>query len=161
METNEAFENPGASPGVHLNLEAQTYLQEAGKWAAFLGVLGFIGTGIILLLALFVTTIFSYFARFQPTPYPYPAAFGGMVSFVYILFAVFNFFFALYLYQFGTRIKKGMLRNDEAETNRALAKLKSFFKLWGITTIVIIALYTLMIIVFIIVGIGTATMMHK
>jgi hypothetical protein len=42
----------------------------------------------------------------------------------------------------------------------ALGKLKSFFKMWGITTIVILALYALMIIIFIIVGVG-ASMMHR
>jgi len=159
METNETFEQTSPGPALVLNFEAQSYLREAGKWAVFLGILGFIGTGLILICALFVSTIFALIAQYQPTPYP--AGISGIVSFVYVLIAVFNFFFALYLYQFGSRIKKGILFNDAMETNKALEKLKSFFKLWGITTIVILALYALMIIIFIIVGVGAASMMHR
>jgi hypothetical protein len=158
METNETFEH-SRGQGMALNFEAQSYLREAGKWAVFLGILGFIGTGLILILALFVSTIFALMAQYQPTPYP--AGISSIVSFVYVLIAVFNFFFALYLYQFGSRIKKAILYQDAVETNKALEKLKSFFKLWGVTTIVIMAIYALVIIILIAVGIGAASMVHR
>ena len=161
METNETFEPTGAEPGLALNFEAQSYLREAGRWAYFLGILGFIGTGLILLAALFIGTMFSIIARYQPTATPLPAAMGGLMSFFYILLAVFSFFFAFYLFQFGSRIKKGILFSDEAEVAKALGKLKSFFKLWGITTIVVISLYVLFFIIMIVVGIGAATMLNK
>jgi hypothetical protein len=159
METNETFEQSSPAPGIVLNFEAQSYLREAGRWAVFLGILGFIGTGLILICALFVSTFFALMAQYQPTPYP--AGISGIVSFVYVLIAVFNFFFALYLYQFGSGIKKAILYNDTVETGKALEKLKSFFKLWGITTIVIIAIWALVIIISIVVGIGAASMMHR
>ena len=158
METNETFERI-PEPGISLNFEAQSYLREAGKWAVFLGILGFIGTGLILICALFVSTILALMAQYQPSPYP--AGIGSAISFVYVLIAVFNFFFALYLYQFGSRIKKAILYQDAVETNKAFEKLKSFFKLWGITTIVIIAINVLAIIIAIAVGIGAASMLHK
>jgi hypothetical protein len=158
METNETFEHiPGS--GIALNFEAQSYLREAGKWAVFLGILGFIGSGLILVLALFASTILALMAQYQPSPYL--AGISSAVSFVYVLIAVFNFFFALYLYQFGSRIKKAILYQDTVEINKAFEKLKSFFKLWGITTIVIMAIYALIIIIFIVIGIGAASMMHR
>ena len=92
METSETFEHaPG--PGISLSFEAQSYLREAGKWAVFLGILGFIGSGLILLGALFVSTFLALMAQYQPSPYP--AGIGSAISFVYVLIAVFNFFFAL------------------------------------------------------------------
>jgi hypothetical protein len=160
METNDTFEQTGPEPGLVLTLEAQGYLRETGKWATFLGIVGFVLTAFILLGALFVGTIMSLMTRLQPAAMPYPAAVGGLLSFVYILVAVFYFFFSLYLFQFGSRIKKGILFNNPIEVGSALGKLKSFFKMWGITTIVILALYALMIIIFIIVGVG-ASMMHR
>jgi hypothetical protein len=161
METNETIEQTGPDPGIILNFEGQNYLREAGKWAYFLGIMGFIGTGFILLCAFFVGTIFTMMARFQPAATPYPAGIGGLMSFIYILLAVFYFFFSFYLYQFGNRVKKGIFYSDALEVSTALGKLKSFFKLWGITTIVILAFYALVIIIVIVVGVGAAAFMHK
>jgi hypothetical protein len=115
----------------------------------FLGIMGFIGTGLVLLCALFIGTIFSVMAKLQPTLLPV-AGLGGFFSFIYILIALFYFFFSLYLYQFGNNAKAGVTFSNEMQVTVALGKLKSFFKMWGITTIVIISLYILMIIGFII-----------
>ena len=159
METNETFEPTGAEPGLILNHEAQGYLRESGKWAYFLGILGFIGSGLILLAAFFVNALFSLSASYQQMPFP--AGMRAVMSLAYILIAIFYFFFSYYLFQFGNRIKKGILFSNQTDVSKAMGKLKSFFKLWGITTIVIIALYVLMIIVFLVVGIGAASMMHR
>jgi len=159
METNEPFEQAGDEAGVILNFEAQTYLREAGKWSYFLGIIGFILTGFIVLCAFFVGTIFSLMGRLQQTPMP--VGVGGIMSFIYLLFAVFYFFFSFYLYQFGYRIKKGIMFNDTAEVTNALGKLKSFFKLWGITTIVILCFYALMILIAVVVGVGAASLFHR
>ncbi|HWZ14908.1 MAG TPA: DUF5362 family protein [Mucilaginibacter sp.] len=161
MDTNDAIEQTVPEPGIVLTLEAQSYLLEAGKWAYFLGIVGFIMTGFILLCAFFVGAIFSLMTKYQPATTPYPAGVGGVMSFLYILIAIFYFFFSFYLYKFGNRIKKGIGYNDALEVGSALEKLKSFFKLWGITTIVILAFYALMIVIVVVVGIGTATLLHK
>jgi hypothetical protein len=58
MDTNDAIEQTAPEPGIVLTLEAQGYLVEAGKWAYFLGIMGFIATGFILLCAFFIGTIF-------------------------------------------------------------------------------------------------------
>lgn len=158
METNENFEQPGIDTGVFLNFEAQSYLREAGKWAYFLGIIGFILTGFIVLCAFFVGTIFSLMGRLQQMAVP--VGVGGFMSLIYMVFAVFYFFFSFYLYQFGYRIKKGVMYNDAAEVSNALGKLKSFFKLWGVTTIVILCFYALMILIAVVVGVGAASLMH-
>ena len=66
METNETFEQSSPGPGIVLNFEAQSYLREAGKWATFLSILGFIYCGIILIFSLFAGTIFSKAAEVSP-----------------------------------------------------------------------------------------------
>jgi hypothetical protein len=161
MDTNDAIEQTAPEPGIILNSEAQSYLREAGKWAYFLGITGFIATGFILLCAFFIGTIFSLMARYQPASTPYPAGMGGIMSFIYILLAVFYFFFSFYLYQFGSRIKKGIFYNDGLAVSNALGKLKSFFKLWGITTIVILVFYALVIVIIVVVGVGAAALLHR
>jgi hypothetical protein len=152
METTENFE-PTAEPQIILSDEAQYYLQKAGQWAYFLGIVGFVLAGILVLVSLFIGSIFSMMSKFQPqAATPYPAAMGSFLSFLYILIAVFYFFFSLYMYQFGSRIKNGILHSNSEEVTIALGKLKSFFKLWGISTVVIISLYALIFIVVIIAG---------
>jgi hypothetical protein len=152
METTENQLEPTAEPQIILSEEAQYYLQKAGQWAYFLGVVGFVLAGILVLVSLFIGSIFSMMSKFQPQATPYPAAMGSFLSFIYVLIAVFYFFFSLYMYQFGSRIKNGILYSNSAEVTIALAKLKSFFKLWGISTIVIISLYALIFIAAVIGG---------
>ena len=162
METNETFEPISPEPGLTLTFEAQSYLREAGKWASFLGILGFIFCAIILIFALFAGSIFTRMAAVSPTALAVAlAGMGGVVSFIYILFDVLYFFFALYLYQFGDKIKKGITFTDTAHVTSALGKLKSFFKLWGVVTIILLAFYALAIIAFIAIGVGAASMMHN
>ena len=89
------------------------------------------------------------------------AGMTGIIMVVYLLIALIYFFFSLYLYQFGSRIKKGIVFTDPLHITSALGKLKSFFKLWGIITIVVLALYALVLIIAVIAGVGAASMMHR
>jgi hypothetical protein len=162
METNETFEQPIAEPGIILTLEAQSYLRESGKWASFLGILGFIYCAFILIFAFFAGSIFSKAAEVSPNSMSLLlAGMGGFITFFYILIDVVYFFFSLYLYQFGDKIKRGIMFTDTAHVTAGLGKLKSFFKLWGILTIIMLCLMVLAIIGFIVIGIGAASMMNK
>lgn len=158
MESNETFEQPAAEPGMALDFEAQSYLREAAKWAYFLGIIGFILTGFIVLCAFFVGSIFSRLPQYST---PLPGAVGSFMGFIYIVIAVFYFFFSFYLYQFGYRIKKGLTYGDNYQVTNALGKLKSFFKMWGITTIVVLCFYALMILIAVVVGVGAASLLHR
>jgi hypothetical protein len=73
---------------------------------------------------------------------------GGILTFFYILIAIFYFFVSLYTYQFGTKVKDGVTFGSSATVTDGLNKLKSVFKLVGIVTIVMMILY-----VFILIGV--------
>jgi hypothetical protein len=142
---------PEQPQGILLLEDAQSFLLQSGKWARFLGVIGFISSAFIALVGLFFGTIMTALTHLQPTSATaLPMAFGGAMGFFYILIAVFNFFVALYLYHFGARVKQGILYQDAAEVTQGLGKLKSMFKLLGITTIVMLALYALIFVIVII-----------
>lgn len=148
IETQETFPEPAAQPGILLSTEAQYYLTTAGKWANFLGILGFIFCALFLIPALSMGAIMSKVAESAPYNPMFAAfaGFGGVLTVFYIVLDVLYFFFALYLYQFATKIKAGIKFSDSATVTVGLGKLKSFFKLWGIVTIVIIVLYVVAII---------------
>lgn len=160
MDTTEQLSASSPEPQMILTDAAQYYLQQAGKWATFLGIMGFIGTVFLAIAALFMGTLFTTMARMN-LMMASSAGMGGIVTIVYLLLAVVSFFFALYLYQFGDRIKTGIAYNRVEETTAALGKLKSFFKLWGIFTIVYIVLTIVFIIGMIAVGSHAASMMQN
>ena len=161
METNETFEQAGNNQSLVLTFEAQSYLREAGKWAYFLGILGFIFCIIILIVAFFAGSVFTKMAELSPNSMVATfAGMGGFVTVFYILIDLIYFFFALYLYQFGSQIKKGITFTNETQVTSALGKLKSFFRYWAILTIIVLSLYALIIIGAIALGVG-ASMMNK
>ncbi len=147
METTEPFAPSDAEPGINLTFEAQTYLREAGKWATFLGIIGFIGCGLILISAFSISGMLARVADVVPNQsFAILAGMGGVMTVMFILIDLIYFFFALYLYQFGDRIKKGLNFADTAHVTAGLGKLKSYFKLWGILTIVVLSFYALAIV---------------
>jgi hypothetical protein len=164
METNETELPPMPAPtpapqpeGVVLHPEALAYLRESGRWASFLSVVGFIFCGLFLIVALFIGTFFSYIARVSPGYNGFPQSGFGLISVFYIGLDVLYFFFPFYLYRFADRVKKGVVFNDSFNVTEALSNLKSFFKLWGICTIIFIAFYALILIIVVVAGVTNVT----
>ncbi|MES2807232.1 MAG: DUF5362 family protein [Bacteroidota bacterium] len=150
--SNQSFDVPATpqpSAGIILAEDAQAYLVESGKWARFLGIMAFIGAGLMAILALFMGAIMSAMSSF---PGAGGAKFGGFLTVIYLPVAVLYFFIGLYLFQFGTRVRDGIAFGNSAQVGDGLGKLKSMFKLLGITTIVALVLYVLLFIIAIIAG---------
>lgn len=143
----ETITNYQAAPepvqGMLLTQEAQYYLNEGAGWARFLGIVGFIFCGFIIIIAFSIGSILAYVAKFSPQPTPMPATVGTIVGVVYGLIALLYFFPALYLFQFGAKAKKGVLYQDVADITSAITKLKSFLKFFGIITIIMLAFMVL------------------
>jgi len=141
-QPSEAIETPNE---IALNQQAQYYLFKAAKWARFLGIMGFIFCGLFLIIALSMGVIFSTLSKLAPYN-PGTEMLAGMSGFIiafYVLIDIFYFFFSLYLFQFGSKISTAIILRDNIGITNGLEKLKSFFKLWGISTIVFIGLYIL------------------
>jgi len=166
METIEPILTAQSTPGLILYEEAKYYLHNIGRWASFFSVLGYIFTGFIVLLVVFVGAFFSLISAYQNR-------FSGLdndmasnamstvlnfLRFIYFGLAVLNFFGAFYLGRFAVRIKKAVAINDTMTATSAFENLKSFFKLIGITTIVVLSLDVLFFTIFIIASIGAASM---
>jgi len=171
METTETPEQTlpeQPKPGLILGEEAKYYLHTIGRWANFFSILGYISTGFVILMVLFIGTLFSTITAAQEQfAGPQAGIVTGMMNagitiirFFYIAIAVYSFFVAFYLGRFAARIKKATVLNDTLTATSAFENLKSYFKLMGITTIVLISLAILFFIVMLIVGIGAASMIR-
>jgi len=112
-----------------------------------LAIMGFIGIGFMVIASFVMAALMS---RLMP--------YGSLLSGVYILMAILYFFPIYYLYKYATTIKSSLFENNEEELANALGYLKSHHKFLGISVIVIISLYILIIIG--VIAFGISGMLH-
>lgn len=142
-------------PTLTITEEAKTYLSETAKWAKFLGIVGFIITGLIVILALFMGTIFAAIPGLSDNAQI--GMLGGGITVFYLIFAAIHFMPCFYLYRFATKTKMALINDDADMLTDALVNQKSMFKFMGIFTIIILGLYAF-IFVLVIVGGGVAAL---
>lgn len=129
-------------------------LLKSVPWIRFMGILGFIGAGIVALVGiLFIVGITSIMGAFDM------AGMGsGMAVFVgllYIGFAVLIFFPALYLYRSGTSLKAF---RDSSTSGDLASSFTSSFRFWkfiGILYIIYFSILALTLTITAIVGVAS------
>lgn len=124
------------------NDEIQRYLDYTSRWGKFLSILGFIGTGFILLGGIIFLIFGATISEFNATP-EMPGWINSVVGFIYILSGVLYFFPCLYLYNFSEKISNSLDSNSQEDFNAGFKNLKSLFKFMGIMSIICIGLFIL------------------
>ena len=132
-----------------LNDLAIAALRESAKWCTFLAIVGFIGIGFMVLAGVFMSVAMTaipddpYGGAMGANPILAMKAYFGIF---YILIALLYFFPIYYLYKYASGTKRALESGNSDLLSDALVNLKSHHKFLGITTIVIISLYILIII---------------
>lgn len=131
-----------------LNDLAIDALRESAKWCMFLAIIGFIGIGFMILAGLVMSAAMSAL--------PDNPAFGGAMGplgsikaymgIMYVVIAALYFFPIYYLYKYAVGTKRALQSSNSDVLTDALVNLKSHHKFLGITTIVVISLYIVIII---------------
>lgn len=137
MENNLPNEN-----SFNCNREIKEYLLETSKWGKFLAILGFIGVGILVMVAIVVMIGFTFINKIKTPGFP-----TGLIGFIYLALAVVYYFPVSYLNRFSIEMKKGLESGDANEVTVGFQNLKSLFKFMGILAIVIFSIYGLILIV--------------
>lgn len=137
--------------GLQVTDESKAYLLETAKWGKFLGILGYVGAGLMVLVGIFM--LFTGGALGEAAGAGLGLIAGPLLGVLYLLIAAFYFFPARYLYQFSDKTKTAVARNDTPTLTEALSNLKSLYKFLGITTAVILGFYAL-VLLFAIIGGG-------
>jgi heme/copper-type cytochrome/quinol oxidase subunit 2 len=142
------MEQPSNLFELQLDQPSLGYLNETARWSRFLSILGFIMCGLLVLMGVLYGTVFSSLMK---TADPETAALAGgivstIVAFSMICGALLLFFPSLYLFRFSSRMKRAYSNNDQTALTDALKNLKSFFKFYGIVTIVTLSFYALAIV---------------
>jgi hypothetical protein len=139
---------------LQLDHEVSSHLSQTAKWAKFLAIVGFVGCGFIVLLAVFFGTMASTLSQ---SPFGAAAVMGagGFMQIVLLLAMVILYFFpCLFLFNFSNKMLRALRNNDQETLIASFRNLKLCFKYVGILTIVIISLYLLL---FLFAGIFAAT----
>jgi len=128
----------------------RSYLYDMAGWTKFLGIIGFIFSGLMIIMAVGMGAIFSTFSQ-MPGMEMYGGLGSGVFTFIMVLYALLFLYPSLMLFSYAVKAKQGVLYADQLSLETGIRKLKSFFKFYGIMMIIVIAFYIL-IFLFAIVG---------
>jgi hypothetical protein len=124
--------------------EMRGYIYDIAKWSNFLAVVGFVFSGITIIVALTIGSAIDsnkeLVARIGDFG-PFAKVFLTVINFV-LAFSL--FYPSLLLFKYSGRAKYGVLYGEQASLDEAFSKLKSLFKYWGIITMIFIGAYLLM-----------------
>ncbi|MVN22733.1 DUF5362 family protein [Mucilaginibacter arboris] len=145
MEELENTEAAGEANEMLITFEAEAYLREAGKWAHFLSITGFVFSVLTIISAFSVGAIVGKLQQTYGSGLDAKALSSGL-SFMYFIFGILIFVPSLYLFQFAASLKNGFTFGDQERLNTAFQKLKSYFRFWGILIISFIVFYLMVLI---------------
>jgi hypothetical protein len=137
---------------LYLSQEAQGFLKETVKWSYFLSIIGFVGIGFMVILALFIGTIFSAISSMSGSINSMGILETGMISGIYLIIALLYFFPVYYLFQFSSKMKKAFKFNDKELITSSFEYLKSHYKFIGILALIFTVLYAFIILFSILAG---------
>ena len=131
---------------LHLDESAQDFLKEIAKWAYFLSIVGFIGIGFFVIIALFAGSIFSTVGNTVPGMGAMAGSFGIILSGIYFFIAAIYFFPVYYLNKFAVNAKRAFRENDSEALTKSFEYLKSHYKFIGVFMLSILVLYGLIMV---------------
>ena len=154
---------PMLAPG-GISEKALFYLKAASPWMRFLGIIGFIGCGFLVLFGIFMVTLPAIFLRMADIPdTEVEAARQGVVGIMgavgglfYILAAVLSFFPSRWLYKTGAKLRSYARTGSDLDLEEAFRNSRAFWKFLGIITIIWLAFLPVGIVITTVAAIGNA-----
>lgn len=129
------------------------YLSEASPWLRFIGILGYIGCGIMVIsgivMAATANATGELFENFIDFPF-------WIIGFLYIPLALLLFFPSHYTFKFGQKIRNYQFSNSNDDLENAFKNNKSLWKFYGILMIVYLAILPVVIVVSVIIGVAAS-----
>ena len=165
-DTGNPYQSPAAETQALEPLTAQTiltetmlkHLNDASPWLRFMGVMGFVTSGMIALGGISSLAFLPLMGSvWSILPDPFGSILGSIApamalySFYFLGAAVLSFFPALFTYRFGAKIKNFMQSNSISEMELALQNNKSLWKFNGILMIVSLAIVPITIVIMVVV----------
>ena len=133
MEQNENL----LSNDLQIDSIASAHLKETAMWAKFLGIVGFVISGLLVIVAIFAGAFLSKIMQASPYNSAAGASMGaGFLTIIYLIIAAIAFFMSLLVFRFGTRTKSALITSDQNILNAGFDSLRLMFRVYGIVMIV-------------------------
>lgn len=130
-------------------------LRKTRPWVLLISVLGFIGAALSAISSIFSFLGSGMMSANNLEAIGYPASLMVGIGLMYLLVAAIAFMVSLYLLRYANAIKRAVAGLNVSEMEAALEAQASFWKLFGILTLI----YIVLIIGFMVVGLGGMIMM--
>ncbi len=122
------------------------YLTESARWGKFLAIMGFIGCGLMVIMAFFIPAVFTQAPPYNTMSSSFNSGMKVGMAIVYLILAFMMFFPCLHLYKFSVKMQSAVKTLNQENFEESLMSLKSMFKFCGVFTIIILSFYALIII---------------
>jgi len=148
MEENKNISSTDTPTEIpQLTPESITYLLKAAKWGKFLAILGFIVAGLMIAGGFAMSFILNKVAGSEemvPLNLPFSTVF---LSIIYIIIAGIYLIPVIFLNTFSNNSIKAVNLSSTENMTKSIRNLKNLFVFIGISTVVLLGLYTLILIV--------------
>ncbi len=115
---------------ISLDDEAIFQCKEISKWAKFLGIIGFVFLGLLLLVSIATTFYLTH-----------TSGLGTLIGSIYLAVVGIYIYPVFALFRFGKWMKMALTNADQVLFNKSLKSLKNCFLYIGIVTIILICIY--------------------
>lgn len=139
MENTEILDSTdysGVTQEIRFTGESLSYIEESGKWCTFMAIVGFIYFGLSLIAILSTS---AYFFSILPGGMG-----GGLGIFLALLILAIFVYPLVKLFFFAKHAKSAMVNTSSTDMAKSFKNLRSYFRFWGIITILIILLYVIL-----------------
>ncbi|MCL1959616.1 MAG: cbb3-type cytochrome c oxidase subunit I [Spirochaetes bacterium] len=137
--------------GVMLSEKMLGYLNDASPWLQFIGILGYIGSGLLIVGGIFGAVGLSAASFLELGDFPF-----WIIALIYIPLGVLFFFPAHFAFNFGRKIRNYRFSNSIEDLELAFKNNKSLWKFYGIICIIYLAFIPLFFVIVIIGGVAAA-----
>jgi hypothetical protein len=118
---------------IEFNSNSILHLSETRKWTTFISIIGFIFTGLCIIL---IPVIFFISHSFSS-----PLFKGAITTITFLVMALLYFFPIYYLFKFSSNLKTAIANVDSLALEISFKFLKFHYRFMGILIIVLIAVY--------------------
>lgn len=122
------------------------HLRNTKPWVRLLSVMGFIGSALLVIVALAMMVGSSFMGE------QFSGAMGVGLGVAYLLFALFYIYPSVCLWRYANSIQALLSTRRTVDLETALGQQKSFWRFVGILTAVILVIYALIFVVAIVAG---------
>jgi hypothetical protein len=152
METKNILDSEYGE-NIAINEDSKTYLLESAKWFRFLGIVGYVMVGFIMLAGIFASVSLSMLS-------PELATLGVppfLIGLYYFVIAIIYFFPCMYMVRFAKNMKTGLVNASQEYVTEGFRTLKVLYRFWGIVTVIALGVMALSFVGGIIFGITASS----